>query len=271
MRAAAFLAAAVCLFASPLLAGPSVYSLDQCADQYVLALSPRQNIVALSTRARNADSYLRAQAMGLPERRATLESVLAADPAVVVRYWGGDDRLLADLRRRGIRVLTIDDAGDFAGVAGDIRRIAAGLDAGPAGERLVKRMETELSDAANAGRGRGAYYLTSGGDTAGGGVLVDAMIRAAGFSNLNARPRYGGVSLERLLMSPPKLFVLGFFDQDMAVGERWSVGRNQALRRQIAGRASISLPASILGCPAWFAADGAASLATWARAHRADP
>jgi iron complex transport system substrate-binding protein len=50
-------------------------SLDQCADQYVLALSPRSAIAALSTRARNPDSYLRAQAAGLPEKRATIESV----------------------------------------------------------------------------------------------------------------------------------------------------------------------------------------------------
>src|SRR5450432_4272725 len=102
-------------------AGPRVYSLDQCADQYVLALSPRADIVGLSRRATNGDSYLRAQVGALPRRRATGESVLAAAPAVVVRWWGGDERLLADLRRRGVDVVVIDDAADFPGVRANIR------------------------------------------------------------------------------------------------------------------------------------------------------
>ena len=43
-------------------ARPRIVSLDQCADQYVLALAPRDEIVGLSKRALNADSYLRAEA-----------------------------------------------------------------------------------------------------------------------------------------------------------------------------------------------------------------
>src|SRR5579863_2648694 len=215
MRAAAALAAALLLAPWFGNAGPRALSLDQCADQYVLALSPRSDIAALSTRARNADSYLGAAAVGIPERRTTAESVLGAAPDVVVRYWGGDERLLADLRRRGVRILTIDDASDFPGVAANVRRVAAGLGNPAAGERLIERMNAQLSAAAGAGAGRGVYYLTSGGDTAGGGVLVDAMIRAAGFSNLAARPGYSAISPERLLLQPPGLFVLGFFDQDI--------------------------------------------------------
>ncbi|HEY5289030.1 MAG TPA: ABC transporter substrate-binding protein, partial [Caulobacteraceae bacterium] len=207
-------------------------------------------------------------AQGLPERRASAESILAAAPNVVVHYWGGDARLIADLERRGVRVLTIDDATDFPGVRANIRRVAAGLGVPTAGERLIARMDAELAAAAGAGQGRGIYYITSGGDTQGPGTLVDAMIRAAGFTNLATRPGYGVISLERLLLKPPSLVVLGFFDDDMAVSERWSVGREAALHRLIAERASVSLPGAILGCPAWFVADGARDLAVWARSHR---
>ena len=38
--------------AGPASAGPGVVSLDQCADQYVLALAPRADIKGLSYRAR---------------------------------------------------------------------------------------------------------------------------------------------------------------------------------------------------------------------------
>jgi len=272
MRARAALAGAILLlWASPSLSGPRVVSLDQCADQYVLAMSPRADIVGLSTRARNADSYLKAAAQGLQERRATAESVLAARPDVVVRYWGGDAHLVSDLERRGVRVLTIDDVTDFAGVRTDIRQVAHGLGEPAAGERLVADMDAQLAAARGAGGGRGVYYLTSGGDTLGPGTLVDAMIRAAGFANLATRPGWGAISAERLVIDPPSLFVLGFFDADMAATLRWSVGRQAMVRRLIAGRTSVSVPGSILGCPAWFVADGSAQLAAWARAHPGRP
>ena len=89
------LAAAIALglVATSALAAPKVFSLDQCADQYVLALSPRADIVGLSKRATKSDSYLAARARGLPMRRATAEEVLAARPDVVVRWWGGDESM----------------------------------------------------------------------------------------------------------------------------------------------------------------------------------
>jgi iron complex transport system substrate-binding protein len=244
-----------------------VISLDQCADQYVLALSPRSAIVGLSKRATNPDSYLRRAATGLPQRRATIESVLAARPQVAVRYWGGDARLTAEMERRGVTVVTIADADDFAGVRGDIRRIAAALGAPAAGEALIARMDAKLSGAAGAGRGRGLYYVTSGGDTAGPGTLMDAMIRAAGFRNLATRAGYGPISLERLVIAPPSLIATGFYDQNLAAYERWSVGREAPLRRLIAGHGTVALPGAILTCPAWFVADGVVALAAWARAN----
>jgi iron complex transport system substrate-binding protein len=255
------------LTAGDALGGPRAFSLDQCADQYVLALSPRADIAGLSKRARAPDSFLRAAAVGLPERRATAESVLAARPEVVVRYWGGDARLAATLERRRMRVLTIEDASDFNGVRTNIRKVAAGLGQTAAGERLIGHMDAELAAAAGAGGGRGLYYVTSGGDTQGPGTLIDAMIRAAGFANLATRPGFGVLSLEDLVLRPPSLVALGFFDENMAAYERWSVGRSRVLQRLAEARGTVSLRGAILGCPAWFVADGASELAAWARQH----
>ena len=100
--------------------------------------------------------------------------------------------------------------------------------------------------------------FTSGGATAGPGALVDAMIRAAGFKNLQRRPGYGAVNLERLILEPPTAFILGFFDVAVDAFQRWSIGHNAALTDLTRRRPRIALPAAILGCPAWFAADGAA-------------
>ena len=102
-RASALTAALAALaFAGPALAAPpTVMSLDSCADQYVLALSPRASSVGLSARADDHDSYMRASARGLPVRRATTEAVLvphdilatSAPPRNAIRVDRGTSKL----------------------------------------------------------------------------------------------------------------------------------------------------------------------------------
>lgn len=246
-------------------ATPRVMSLDSCADQYVLALAPREAIVGLSYRAVAADSYMREQAVGLPLRRATFENLVSARPQLVVRLWGGDARLSKALQTRGVETVTLDDATDFAGVRANIRKVAAALDRGPQGEALISTMNARLKAAAGAGRGRKALYLTPGGYTAGANTLIDAMLRAAGYANATPAPYFAPVSLEQMVMTPPAAVVLGFFDRARAGADRWGPGRHAALRRVVGRRTVASLPAAVVGCPAWFAADGALTLAKAAR------
>lgn len=254
------LAAALALAAGAAEAGPRVASLDQCADQFVLALAPRLDIAFLSHRADDADSYLRAAAQGLPRRRATLEAVISARPQLVVRNWGGDPQMDRRLASRGVQVVRIEDANGFAAVAGNVRRVAAALRQPAAGEALIARMQLELLQAQDAWAGRRALYLTPGGFTAGDRSLVGSVLRAAGLTPAT-RGGYAPVSLERLVADPPDGVVLGFFDTASMGGQRWSVGRRAAVRRLLRGRTIASLPATILGCPGWFAADGARDLA----------
>ena len=242
-----------------------VMSLDSCADQYVLALAPREAIVGLSPRADAPDSFQRTKAAGLPKRRATIESVLGARPDVVVRQWGGDARLAAAMARRGIRTIGLDDASDFDGVRGNVRKVAAALNRPAAGEALLARMDAKLARAAGAGRGQAALYLTPGGYTAGSGTMIDAMLRAAGFANASTGPYFSPAPLEQLVLTPPKAVVLGFFDLTRAGADRWGPGRHAALRKATQGRVVASLPGAMLGCSAWFAADGALALAEAAK------
>ncbi len=253
-------AAAVLASATSASAGERVFSLDQCADQYVLALAPRADIAGLSFRADDADSYLRTAATGLPLRRATTEAVLASGARIVVRYWGGDDLMARRLEERGIRVIKIDDATDFPGVRANVRHVSAALGRSVQGETLVARMDQELAGARGAWSGQKVLYLTPGGFTAGPDTLVGAMISAAGLTDA-AGPGYAPVPLERLVLDPAQALVLGFFDPASLETQRWSVGRRAIVRRLAAQRTLAALPASILGCPAWFAADGPRDLA----------
>lgn len=236
-----------------------VMALDQCADQYVLALRPDAEL-ALSPRADDPDAWMREAATGRRRVRPTLEAAIAFRPDVVVRYWGGETRLLARLHATGVRVVTIEDATDFNGVRADVRAVAKGLGVPARGEALVARMDATLAAAAPAADGskRPALYLTAGGFTAGRGTLVDAILRAAGFDNAATAPFFAPVSVERIALFPPARFVLGFFDQ--ARGDWRGPGRHPVVRRAAKGRVAASLPAASLTCPAWFAADAAAML-----------
>lgn len=236
-----------------------VMALDQCADQYVLALRPDAEL-ALSPRADDPDAWMRDAAAGRRRVRPTLEAAIAFKPDVVVRYWGGEPRLLARLQATGVRVVTIEDATDFNDVRENIRVVAQGVEASERGEALVARMDARLRAAAPdpAARRRSALYLTAGGFTAGKGTLVDAILDAAGFTNAAAGPFFAPVSVERIALFPPARFVLGFFDQ--VRGDWRGPGRHPVVQRAAQGRVAARLPAAALTCPAWFAADAAAML-----------
>ena len=238
-----------------------VMALDQCADQYVLALSPDARL-ALSPRADDPDAWLRREAAGRLRLRPTLEAAVGFRPDVVVRYWGGEPRLLTALEQRGVRVITIEDAVDREGVRRNIRTVAGGLGQVERGNRLEQRMDAKLAHAAparSATQAPGAVYLTSGGFTSGPGTLMDAMMRAAGFRNLTTTPGFGAISVERIAMNPPARFILGFFDQLRA--DLRGPGRHPVVRRAAEGRTAARLPAATLTCPAWFAADAVAMMA----------
>ena len=86
-------------------------------------------------------------------------------------------------------------------------------------------------------------------------------LRAAGMTNLATGSTWKPIPLERLVMHPPSAFVLGFFDAFAVAMQRWGPGRHSALKARLPGRTVASLPSAILGCPAWFAADGPELLA----------
>ncbi|WP_420478509.1 ABC transporter substrate-binding protein [Brevundimonas sp. FT23028] len=258
-RLAACVAALICLVAVPADARPlRVMSLDQCADQYVLALRPDAEL-ALSPRADDPDAWLREAARGRLRLRPTLEAAVTFQPDVVVRYWGGEPRLLSRLEARDIRTAEIADATDFDGIRANIRAVAHALDAAPRGEALIARMDARLAEAAPKTPARPtALYLTPGGFTAGRETLMDSIFRAAGVRNAEERPYFQPVSVERIALFPPVRFVLGFFDQSRA---DWrGPGRHPVVRNATRGKVAAHLPAAALTCPAWFAADAAALL-----------
>ena len=238
-----------------------VVSLDYCADQYLLELLPSDHILALSPDAEADFSYHRERAAGLRKVRPVAEDVIALEPDLVLRSYGGGPQALHFFERAGIRVLQVPYADDLQGVRDALRTVADGLGTVQAGETLVAAMDARLAAVEPAAPSRSALYLTSGGATAGPGTLVHEMLLSAGLANFESRPGWHTIPLERLAYDEPDLVVASFFDGSAELTAWWSAMRHPVARRQLEDRPSLLLPGAWTACGAWFVLDAVEALA----------
>ncbi len=179
-----------------------VVSLNLCTDQLAVLLAPEE-IVALEPLARDpALSFVAAQASHLPTVRADAEAVLALAPDLVLAGTYGAQTTIALLRARGLHVVQFADPTGFAQVADQVTQVAALLGKRLDGARMVAAMWRRL--AAVPKRHATAVLWQAGGWSAGPGSFGDAVLRAAGLTNLGTGGRIG---LEALLAARPDLLV----------------------------------------------------------------
>ena len=212
---------------------PRVVSLDYCADQYMLALADRDQIEAVSVQAGDAHSALRDRAEGLPRVRDAAEDVLALDPDLVVRSYGGGARARAYYARR------------TADALGHPER----------GTALIAQMNADLAAAAQGPR-LSALYMTPSGVTAGSGTLIDSLLEAANFENAAARDGAAGwrsLPLERLIDQEPDLVVTAFFDGASAPKDSWAMARHPVFERAV----RVEIDGAAVSCSAWTLAAAA--------------
>jgi iron complex transport system substrate-binding protein len=244
-----------------------IVSLDYCADQFILALAPREAIAALSMGADDDYAYFRQAASGLKQIRPDLEAVLALKPDLVVRTWGGGPHLSARLEGFGIPVLTLNGAD--AGQNGDdlIAAAAEAMGRQEAGAALIASRQARR-EALVPGLGR-ALYITSSGASMGSGTLIHDAMERAGLTNIAAEDGAVGwrtIPLETLVTDPPERFVTGFFDTATTRADLWSLARHSVMRKALAGAARTDLPARWLACPVFGELDISETLATAAQA-----
>ncbi len=243
-------------FAAAEPARPTIVSLDYCADQFVLALADREQILALSKDAERQFSYLRDKAAGIPKVRAAAEDVVALNPDIVVRSWGGDARALALYQRFGIRTVQIGYAEDVEGTGDLLREVASAI-----GQTV--RAEAILSAAPKpaAPSGRKAVYVTPGGVSAGKDTMIESIMTHAGLENANTGTGWTSLPLESLVMEPPRLMLAAFFGFDDDATDRWSVSRHPVMQRLMAQAQVIDMDEARVSCGGWFVAEEAADIA----------
>lgn len=248
--------------ALPAAAAPRALSTDFCADQFLLALADPEQIAALSPDADNDFSYLRARAARHRRLRPDAEAVLALEPDIVLRFWGGDAPRMEKL---GLEVIALDYASDFDGVKENIRRASKALQQEARGAALIAEIDARLAELTQPETARPrALYLTPGGVTAGAGTMIDEILKAAGAVNIAAEGGahyWQALPMERVITAPPELIVTGFFSADSERVNHWSAARHPAYRKVFTETRTVHLSADLLSCPAWFSLDAAEAVA----------
>lgn len=257
------LCALVLAFAQPAEAAPRrIVSLDYCADQYVLALANRAQIAAVSRGAVRDDSYYRARASGVRTTRGSLEDVLALRPDLIVRNWGGPWDAARVYARFHVPVLQVGDVHDFAAARADLLHAAAVLGQNARGEALAYDLDLRLAHLASVAPAQPTpvMYLSAGGAVAGQGVMIDAVIAAAGGRNVWRGSGWTVLPLERLVDTPPAYVATGFFDTGRTRMNAWSPSRHPVLLHMLARAHRVELPAPAISCEAWTSIDAAETL-----------
>ncbi|WP_430911547.1 ABC transporter substrate-binding protein [Methylobacterium sp. sgz302541] len=251
-----------------------VVSLNLCADELILRLADREQVMAVTHLARDPrGSTVAAQAAGLPVTRGLSEEIVALRPDLVVAGAFTTRMTVGMLKRVGFPVLELGVPADLDGVRTQIRTVAGALGHADRGEALVADLDARLARIVRPARPLRVLVLRPSAFTVAPGGLGDALIRAAGLSNVAAelgQDRLGQVPLEAAAFSDADLIALDE-DEPGTPSLADTLLRHpvlDALRRQ--GR-TLSIPNRLWTCPGPQVAEVAARLAEAARARLAVP
>ena len=250
---------------APILQHPKrIVSLDFCADQFVLKLADRGDIIALSPDATRDFSYLRDQASGLKRVRPTAEDVLALAPDLIVRSYGGGPSATAFFERAGVKVHQIGWGDDFDAVRTNVRAAADAMGQSQRGDSVVAAFDQRLA-AIKPASGVSSLYLTSGGVTTGSGSMIDLMMRTAGLTNFQHGAGWNPIPLERLVSDRPQMMATAFFSPAALIRNYWSPSRHPIAQDALRRAPIAALDGSTTACAGWFVLDGVERLATEGR------
>ena len=237
-------------------------SVDYCADQYVIALAKRADILALSPAAESEYSYHALQAGPFKKVRPTIEEILIEDPDLVVRQWGGGYGARRFMQQLSMPIAQVAYGEDLATVRGNLTHIGQALKGHAMADELLDDMQARLEKLRQArakiDKPLKAIYITPGGLTSGEGTFTDAILKEAGLENLMASLGHKGwveMNLEALIETPPDMFVGAFFDLKSNHVNQWSVARHHLLRRMMTETLTILVPGRMVACSAWFSVD----------------
>lgn len=243
---------------------PTALSVDNCADQYLLALAERVQIVAVSQDAQQDFSYHAAVARGLPRIHASSEELISLKPDVVISSWGWSARDRQLPEQHGIAFVQMRFGHSPEVIAENLRRVALALNQSQSAEEIIERMEERLVRAQQRAQriavaeNLTVAYVTPSGATSGSDTLVDSVIRMSGLRNVVADRGYEGwryLDLEQLVSDNPDMLVASFFELGSQDTDNWSISRHNVMKKLLSTKPVVYLPSRYLGCSAWYFLD----------------
>lgn len=238
-----------------------VVSLDLCADQFVLRMVPREDIAAVSPRATREISAMRGRADGIPTVRPRAEDILALQPDLIVRAYGGGPNATAFFKRAGIPVVDVGWANDLDAVKSGILAMAEVLGNNQAGQDIIDDMTRRVAALPLPATSASILYMTPGGVTTGPGSLIDELIALSGNRNYETRKGWHPIPLEKTVVQPPDYYAAAFFESHRNNFDAWSVARHPLLVARQRTSSTIPLDGAWTACAGWPLVDALEALA----------
>ncbi len=231
---------------------PRVASTNLCADLVLLSVAAPEQVVSVSQAGRDPRlSPLAEQAQPYPPNRGQVEELLQLRPDLALVYQGWAGRRHSDLlATRGIRVVALPYPKDWTDALATMREVAGLVGRPEQGERKAAEAARRMESFAASSPPLRVLYLRPSGGTAGTGTYVDDLLRLLGLRNLAAEQGHAGwgrLPLEQLILTPPDLFLLGYFDQ-ARTPTRSAYGRHPLMRALLERTPAIRLPGNVWGC-----------------------
>jgi len=231
---------------------PTVASTDLCSDLLLLQIGAPAQVLSVSAAAQDpALSPLAAAARRYPANQGRVEELLALSPDIALVYLGWDGRGFAGLLAgQGIQVEPLPYPGGWEQTLETTRETAALIGRAAEGAALADAADRRMRALADSVPSHRVLYLRPNGGTAGAGTYVHDVLEHIGLRNLAAEQGYSGwgrFPLELLVVDPPDLFLLGYFDQTQPLSKS-TYARHPLLRDLLERTPSIAVPTGGWGC-----------------------
>lgn len=240
-----------------------VMSLSMCTDALLLDLVPSSRIASVTFLSRDpGNSFLWPQAAKVPINYGSAEEVLAERPDLVLAgtYTTPATRTL--IKDVGLPMLEVPAANDFPEIRATTRQVALALGEETKGEALIAKMDAILRGLAATKPQRIIRVAgwNGGGSVPGRGTLFDAILSAAGGTNVASGYGEGDGSfdLEQLLEAHPDVLAYGS-DTSAAPSLHTDEALHPLILKLYAGR-RISYPSALYSCGVVESADAAVAL-----------
>lgn len=229
-----------------------IVSINACADQLILALADREQILALTNYARDPDmSFYADRAKGLPTIRGDAEEVLKLKPDLVLAGSFTRSATRAQLAAQGVRIATFSPARSIEDVKKHIKEVASLVGQEARGQALVAEIDAAFANLKpRSSRLLRALQLQRRAFAAGTDTLIHDIMQRLGIVNAatDLGIRYvGRTSLEAVLKAKPDVLILDSADPG-AVDQGVALLSHPALEELVPRHRRIVIPSSQIVC-----------------------